>query len=571
MKKTFSILSTLALVASRASADKPNILLIFADDIGTGDVPGFWEGAGLVNMPNLENFITKATVFTDAHGTPLCSPSRYTLLSGNYQHRGMIDQGTWDINYEGNQFLDDQMSIAEVLRDYGGYHTSMVGKWHIGGKIPTKPDFVPAHSFHADRTNFLREPGHDWSRPLEAGPQDIGFDSSYVTNGGLQIPPYSFMRDGVYSPQLLRNLKFWEGGEYAMPGGTSKIVKGKSGEGSSDWDSTVYNQILVEETTRFIDDHMNTASTSDKPFFSYVALGAVHRPHSPAGVYLDGTPIAGEYQTTHMDVILEIDKVIGSFVTFLEQKQIMENTLIIFASDNGGLGKAYGSGHVGHNSHGPLRSAKGSIYEGGHRIPLMMRWDGGGIPAGEKRSGLIGLNDMYSTLCDIAGIPVPNGQAMDSMSFKDYILDGDNNSPPREYLGVWKYVSGLQKESIRKNNYKLVKVFGKHASSLYDLDNDISETTDIKANHTELVKEMSAKLRGIGPCVDYRRKFRIKFPNGKKVRKGCAWFQRKKFRCQKFQVGQWNCRRTCGSSADIYSCGVQRPDFDAEIINWRDY
>lgn len=115
------------------SAKSPNIVIVFADDVGTGDVPGYWEGSGLVNMPNLEYLNGNGTSFIDAHSTPLCAPSRYVLLSGNYQHRGVKYGGSWSINYEGgNQFRPKQKSIAQILRD-NGYATSMFGKWHLGG------------------------------------------------------------------------------------------------------------------------------------------------------------------------------------------------------------------------------------------------------------------------------------------------------------------------------------------------------------------------------------------------------------------------------------------------------
>ena len=122
-------------ICTTVTAKKPNVMIIFADDVGTGDVPGYWENSGLVPMPNLEHLLETGTTFTDAHSTPLCAPSRYVLLSGNYQHRGSRFGGSWTVNYEGNQFRNGQRSIAEVLRD-NGYVTSMVGKWHLGGMYP---------------------------------------------------------------------------------------------------------------------------------------------------------------------------------------------------------------------------------------------------------------------------------------------------------------------------------------------------------------------------------------------------------------------------------------------------
>lgn len=114
-------------------ANKPNILIIFADDVGTDDIPGYWERRNNVRMPNLEKLVTEGTTFTDAHSTPLCAPSRYTLLSGNYPHRGEKDSCVWTLNYDRSQFVPGQQSIAQVLND-NGYQTAMFGKWHIGGE-----------------------------------------------------------------------------------------------------------------------------------------------------------------------------------------------------------------------------------------------------------------------------------------------------------------------------------------------------------------------------------------------------------------------------------------------------
>ena len=115
---------------------KPNILIILGDDIGTGDIPGYWHTNNdkiHTNMPNIQNLIENGVLFEDAHSSPYCAPSRYTLLSGNYPHRGVSRAGTYSLNYDGNQFLSNQKSIAHVLGD-AGYHTAMFGKWHLGGK-----------------------------------------------------------------------------------------------------------------------------------------------------------------------------------------------------------------------------------------------------------------------------------------------------------------------------------------------------------------------------------------------------------------------------------------------------
>ena len=141
-----------------------------------------------------------------------------------------------------------------------------------------------------------------------------------------------------------------------MPQGLSKIDR--PGEGHEEWDSSAYNMILVSETEKFIDEHLQ--SNSSQPFITYVALGAVHIPHSPPDRYLDGTPIAGQHATPHLDVLSELDKVVGSLIEQLEKRNILEDTIIIFTSDNGGLGNSNNSVKAGHYSGGPLRAEKQS-------------------------------------------------------------------------------------------------------------------------------------------------------------------------------------------------------------------
>lgn len=221
-----------------------------------------------------------------------------------------------------------------------------------------------------NKTHILTSNLHNWTLPLIDGPQDIGksnrngkelyfgwhamkhvtknfdwlaskwkfgfvrvgFNKSYVTTGGIQGAPYSFFRDGFLTTDITSHVSYWEEGKYEMPSGDSIIRR--SGEGDVDWDSTAYNQILVNETSQFIHDHLE--DRPEDPFFAYIALGSVHIPHSPPTKYSDGSPIAGEYPTAHMDLLLELDKVVGSLVSLVESKGLANETIIIFSSDNGG-------------------------------------------------------------------------------------------------------------------------------------------------------------------------------------------------------------------------------------------
>jgi len=196
-----------------------------------------------------------------------------------------------------NQFQYNQKGLAHILKIQAGYDPAMFGKWHLGGGVPPPGVW--------NRTHVLRGSGSDWSNPIIDGPQDIGFDYSYMTTGGIQAPPYSFFRNGILDHDI-SDVEYWAIGDYNMTSGdVSKIIQ--DGEGFKYWDSTSYNMILVNETLSFLDRHMETRA--DDPFFAYMALGQVHVPHSPPKYYLDGTPIAGQYENEHLDLLLEMDKV----------------------------------------------------------------------------------------------------------------------------------------------------------------------------------------------------------------------------------------------------------------------
>ncbi len=205
---------------------------------------------------------------------------------------------------------------------------------------------------------IITEPGHDWSLPLQQGPGDTGFDKSYVTDGGIQSPPYVFFRDDYLTIDP-SEAKYWEGGSYQMQYGESRISKWRPGEGDPNWDSSAFDMIVVNETGKFIDEHL-ASSRSEDPFFAYVALGAVHAPHAPPDVYMDGSAVKNVYATKHLDMLGAMDKAVGSVVSTIEQKGLAENTIIIFASDNGGINKV--STETGHLTSGPLKGAKSTIW-----------------------------------------------------------------------------------------------------------------------------------------------------------------------------------------------------------------
>jgi len=520
-----------------SNAKKPNIIIILGDDVGTGDIPFFWQGMSTskVRMPHLRQLAKKGITFTDAHSSPLCAPSRYMLLSGNYPHRGSAPYGTWNLKSDENQFTQYQKSIAEVLRTEGNYETAMFGKWHLGAK-------VPPNGMKSNKTHIITDEGHDWNMPLMQGPGDLGFDRSYISTSGIQSSPYTFFRDDFLTTDP-QDAKFWQTGSYSMPKGVSIISGGKEGEGDPGWDSSAFDMILVNETSAFIDNHL--VNRPNDPFFVYLALGAVHAPHSPPDEYLDGTPVNNQYESLHLDMLGAMDKVVGSIVSIIESKNLAEETIIIFASDNGGLPNSADTGHL---TSGPLRGTKSTIWEGGHRVPLIIRYDNEVIP-GKRRTQTVGINDIYATICELVGIDVPVSSAQDSVSFADYLIDPQMKEGLRDYLGSFVLGSapGAEwKQAIRKGKLKLIHFPSNNTFEAYNIREDISESNNIvnSADHVETFTEMFEYLTAVGPCpddlvgsfyVDLLGEFH-----------DCEWFKRTKFKsCAEHIEGELYCHSIC--------------------------
>lgn len=294
---------------------------------------------------------------------------------------------------------------------------------------------------------------------------------------------------------------------------------------------------------------MRTKESSRDPFFAYVALGAVHGPHSPPNTYLDGTKVAGTYPSNHMDMLFEMDMAVGSLVDMIEEKGLANDTIIIFTSDNGGI-KSDASSIHGHNSHGPFRGAKGDVYEGGNRVPMIFRYDGH-FPAGETRNKLVGLQDLYATICELTDVDIPDRSARNSLSFAEYIRDG-NATSPRKWQATWAFNDGkILSQSIRKGNLKLVRHISPKANTeLYDLSEDISESVNIVFNATykKMKKKMIKKLRLIGPCPKRERKRDFELEGGLLQGKmlNCTWFEVRKEECEHHPEGELFCPSVCG-------------------------
>lgn len=383
-----------------SAAPRPNILYLMADDIGWGDFQCY-HAKGRVPTPNIDRLARAGMRFTDAH-TPaaLCAPTRYAVATGNYTWRGRQPGGTWGWN-QAPGFLPGQKTVGHLLQE-AGYRTGLFGKLHFGGVF---------------EDNGAGKP--DFSRPMKVGPREWGFTYSYVLLGGHQAPPYCFFEnnrvdgDGSKVTQL---------GAGPLNGG----IIAAAGPGLPDWDSRQVGGRLLEKVLAFID------AEKGRPFYVHLSTDGAHGPYTPPDT-LAGTPVKGETKMTpKTDMAFEVDVIVGKLVEALEKRALLDSTLLVVTSDNGGI-PVDRAAH-GHDAVGGLRGSKSYIWEGGHRVPFLAMWKGR-VPAGEVRHQLLGTHDIVPTFVELAGGTFSADQMLDSVSLAPVLLGtrGDDR-PVRETL-----------------------------------------------------------------------------------------------------------------------------------------
>jgi arylsulfatase A-like enzyme len=490
---------------------KPNILLFFADDMGWGDLQTYNPNCP-VDLPTIELLAQQGMRFTDAH-TPqaLCAPNRYSILSGNYVWRG---RSGWDFGPNGSVLEPGQESIAQMLKK-AGYHTAMVGKGHIGGTMPELPAntlFSPANaaSIHPKGVAGVAIQ-YDWNQRLSGGANDIGFDYSFMCYGGIQGDPFVFHEnDWLWGdPADILHLD-GAGGGYTTTNGVSVIEGSDSGDGMPYWHSCNVGPTLTQKTLEFIDGHhqSNLVNGTSTPFFIHYCAEAVHVPHTPPKDFL-GTPVEGTTQvpwskttngyqySPHSDLLFELDVALGMMLDALETRGLLENTLIIFTSDNGGLKDAVTGTSFSNDG---LNGYKSTPWEGGHRVPFIVKWgdgsaEGSHIPPNTVRDQMINIMDIYTTLAEIAGVDVAADQAMDSVSLRSIWLEGNTNQLRQVMQGF-----GGGQYVLRDGDWKYHQDGGSgKPARLFDLGSDLDETNDLISNPAQAsrVSTMEAQLNTI--------------------------------------------------------------------------
>ena len=465
-------------------AKKPNIVYIMADDMGYGD-PGCY-GAKKIPTPNMDRLASEGMRFRDAHSSSaVCSPSRYSVVTGRYAWRTWMTSGVLD--GFGPPLIDEgRMTVASMLRDRG-YATCAVGKWHLGlGWIMNDGT---KHSDHYEWTDWSSDGSDvDYSQRLAGGPVDNGFDYFWGITGSLDMSPYCFIENDhtVGIPDREKD-------PY-----TPQQRPGLMTEG---WQDDEVDATFAKKATEWITNHVQ--SDPDQPFFLYLPTSAPHRPCVPPD-FMKGKSDAG----LRGDMVCMYDWVVGQVMETLDKLGVADDTLIMVTSDNGGRLINFDGEDYGHPTNGALRGQKADIWDGGHREPFIARWPGV-VDAGSTCDDTICLGDMMATCADITGTSLPDDAGEDSFSFLPSLTGENATREQREFI-IHHSVGGMF--SIREGKWKMIRELGsggftepKHEEpapggpegQLYDMESDTAETTNLWLEKPEIIEHLSAILDGI--------------------------------------------------------------------------
>ena len=463
------------------AATRPNIIIVLADDQGYGDVSAY-NPQSKIPTPNIDRLAKEGMRFTDAHtSSGVCTPTRYSLLTGRYHWRTHLQSGVLG-GFSRPLIAKDRLTLGGLLSQ-NGYHTACVGKWHLGMNWPLKG------GKQADDGGDFGKPFADvalvdYTAPIQDGPVDRGFDHYYGISASLDMFPYVWIKDRL--PTEIATV------EKAFP------RKGPAGE---KFEAIDVQGGIFDHTISYVAERA-AAAKEGKPFFAYVPLAAPHTPIVPTPEWQGKSGI-----NPYADFVRQVDADMGRLLAALDQHGLAENTLIVFTTDNGCSPAANITQlqAAGHNPSHIYRGHKADLYEGGHRVPFIVRWPGK-VKAGSVSDQLIGQFDFMATFAELVGATLPPTAGEDSVSFLPALL-GKSTGPIRSSL-ISQSING--NFAIRDGDWKLALCPGSGGWSfprpgkddqstlpefqLYNLKDDPGEATNLIARHPDRVAAMKAAL-----------------------------------------------------------------------------
>ena len=510
-------------VSTLVAADRPNVVVILADDYGYGSAGCYGANPGLVRTPNIDRLANEGRRFTDANTTSsVCSPTRYSVLTGRYCWRTSLKYEVLS-TFAPLHIEPTRLNMASLLKGLG-YHTAAVGKWHLGyGTEDDSPKWRP-----------------DFTAELSPGPLDIGFDYHFgvpsnhgdVTGVFVENRFVYGLRSGHIPPGMKVAGPVPDDDNFQPTYGPEDTESGKAKIIEIDAPRRKNHKVMPTLTDKAVTWLKQQDKTS--PFFLYFTPVAVHSPVTP------DKDIAGQSKAgLYGDWIHELDRSVGRILDTLEQQGLAKDTLVIFSSDNGGVKElakkdllqtqAY---EAGLTVNGALRGGKHHVWEGGFKVPFIVRWPGK-APAGTVCNEMVSLADILATTAAIVGEKLPPSAtaAEDSCNILPAIL-GDTRQPLRKDMivhsadgvfairqGPWKWIEGVPVDEIKPGARKAHA--DEYHAQLYNTHDDPAETKDVAAEHPEIVKELTALLnryrnggysRELPPVMEKSRPVTVQLP-----------------------------------------------------------
>ncbi len=494
-----AILVLLGCSEKKETIKPPNIVYILADDMGYGDL-SIYNPESRIKTPNIDRLASEGMRFTDAHSpSAVCTPTRYGILTGRYCWRSRLPTGV--LRGYGHALLEkDRTTAASLLKEHG-YTTGVIGKWHLGLDWVLKEEYkdsINSASVQISELGLITEMNGDWidftKKPTD-GPLNHGFDYSYILPASLDMDPYCYLENDVLTalPNDHSPGNDLDTGSYATE------AFWRPGRMAKDFD-------FYEVLPRFIDkakEFVKSQSHNGKPFFLYLPLAAPHTPWLPNEDFM-GTSGAGQYG----DFVQMVDDQVGSFLKSLDESKVSENTIVIFASDNGPFWKPDFVERFNHKAAYIYRGMKADIYDGGHRIPLIVRWPGK-IKAGSVSNFRTTLTNLIATCADLINTPLNDTTGEDSQSIFPVLMGNDEFKT--EAMPIVHH-SSQGFFALRKGDWKLIEKRGSGGFSqpvvveskpgeplgaLYNMDEDPSETNNLYNEKPRLVRELLAELDSI--------------------------------------------------------------------------
>ena len=463
--------------------DRPNIVILYADDMGVADI-SYGNPKAKIQTPHLDKLASQGMTFTDGHSSSgICTPSRFALLTGQHHWRrfhGIVGA------FGGTVFEPDDFTIAKMFKQKG-YSTGCFGKWHLGW------DFDAIRKPEAKKGD-PRPESYDWTKRFPDGPLDQGFDY-YFGDGTINFPPYC-----------------WIEGDRFVTIPTKPVIRSKplAGAGSfrpgpmaESWNPYDILPTITQKTVEWI-----SKQKKDQPFFAYIAFNSPHYPIVPNQEF-HGKSKAGYYG----DFVIETDAMVGKVLNALKKNGFADNTLVVFSADNGPETHAFERlEKFDQWSSGKYRGVKRDIYEGGHRVPFLVRWPGKITPTSISNE-VVSQVDLAATFAKIINYPLSKKEAIDSYNLLP-VLEGkkyskplrvatvQNTSPDKFALrqGEWVLINAAtgaaKKEKKDYLDYFGLEPYGTgHSGLLFNLKNDPRQSKNLYNKYSDRAKRMKALLQ----------------------------------------------------------------------------